>query len=516
VNLARDTTVSLDSGKIILKSGTICSLKESRCIDSEDGYSYWKPIPSSYCGFHEYDVLYEGPAVKIQDETESVPSTVYSLTTQDITFALTKTKEQPLCGYTLYRTEHLKLFILETKKGDTIPNHGQIPMDNLDIFAYMNFKFVYVEKHVRNQMTSLYYNVMQQKCELERQVIMNTLSFAALQLDEFAYRLMKGPGYMAVAAGKAIFVIKCIPIEVAARRTKKCYVELPVQRRNQTFYLTPKSHILTRFGNERECSYELPTLYRIEDTWVQFIPDPQVRQVPPQQLKPMATLWKYLTPGPLAISDIYTEKDIERLREHIMFPAEKPALLNSVARGITGHSFNSDAVSMYNMLDEASLNKIVDSTTSKVWKGFFTFGLATAGVFGIFLIIRIIKLIIDTTIHGYALHIVYGCSMHLLGALWSSLTHLLLYLARGSVEAKLKSKKRKSTPSEVITIQPPVNQISATAPPIHIQNPPYNNENGTLTTNVTVHSYKDLCKRIDNIEQIPPNTSEFVFKRGEV
>jgi len=45
--------------------------------------------------------------------------------------------------------------------------------------------------------------------------------------------------------------------------------------------------------------------------------------------------WEYFTPGPLAVSGIYSEKDIEKLRDicfHIMFPAEKPALLNTMAR----------------------------------------------------------------------------------------------------------------------------------------------------------------------------------------
>jgi len=75
-------------------------------------------------------------------------------------------------------------------------------------------------------MTSLYHNVMQQKCELERQVLANALSFAKLQPDEFAYRLMKGPGYMAVNTGEAVHVIKCVPVEVIMRKTEECYSEL--------------------------------------------------------------------------------------------------------------------------------------------------------------------------------------------------------------------------------------------------------------------------------------------------
>src|SRR5580765_4478615 len=82
--------VKLNPGKIILKSGTVCVLSDSFCLDSDDGYSYWKPIPVSSCNFHQYDVLYEGPATKITDDTIDLSAPViYSLTTQDVTFALT-------------------------------------------------------------------------------------------------------------------------------------------------------------------------------------------------------------------------------------------------------------------------------------------------------------------------------------------------------------------------------------------------------------------------------------------
>jgi len=490
--------VQVNTGKIILKSGTICALNEGFCLDSDDGYSFWKPMPTSSCNFQQYDVLYEGSATKIKDDTTDPSSpTVYSLSTEDITFALTKTKEQPLCGYTLLRTEHPKLFILETTKGDTFARRGSIPVNNLDIFAYVNSKFVYVEKHVRNQMTSLYHNVIQQKCELEREVLTNTLSFAALQPDEFAYRLMKGPGFMAVVAGEAIHVIKCVPVDVLVRKSEKCYVELPVTSRNASLFLTPKSRILQRFGTERECSHELPTLYHIENKWIQFTPHPQIRQLPPQQLTPMTTLsWEYLTPGPLAVSGIYSEKDIEKLRDHIMFPAEKPALLNTMARGISGHTIHDGTVSMYNLLDEASLQRIADNTASRLWKGFVTFGSATAGVFGIFIIIRVIKLVIDTAIHGYALHTVYGCSLHLLGAIWSSLTHLLLHLARGPTN---KDNKRNSTDNEDLRRPSATNIPKA---PTEIPS----NVSSSVNTNTLPIIYKDLSERLHAIEQIPPTT----------
>jgi len=296
---------------------------------------------------------------------------------------------------------------------------------------------------------------------------------------------MKGPGFMAVVAGEAIHVIKCVPVDVLVRKSEKCYVELPVTSRNTSLFLTPKSRILKRFGTERECSHELPTLYHIENKWIQFTPHPQIRQLPPQQLTPMTTLsWEYLTPGSLAVSGIYSEKDIEKLRDHIMFPAEKPALLNTMARG------------MYNLLDEASLQKIAESTASRIWTGFVTFGSATAGVFGIFIVIRVIKLVIDTAIHGYALHTAYGCSLHLLGAIWSSLTHLLLHLAQRPTN---KDNKRYFADNED-SRQPPAANIPKA--PTEIPS----NPSTSVNTNTLPIIYKDLNERLHALEQIPPTT----------
>jgi len=50
---------------------------------------------------------------------------------------------------------------------------------------------------------------------------------------------------------------------------------------------------------------------------------------------------------------------------------------------------------------------------------------------GIYLCITGFKLIIDTLVHRYVLHTVYGWSLYLLGAIWNSITQLLLHLGKG-------------------------------------------------------------------------------------
>jgi len=74
-----------------------------------------------------------------------------------------------------------------------------------------------------------------------------------------------------------------------------------------------------------------------------------------------------------------------------MFPAEKLAILCTIAQGYTGQNILENP-ELHNPLE--ALNKIYVSTASKVWSGFITFETVTADVFGIFLIVRIIKLIV--------------------------------------------------------------------------------------------------------------------------
>jgi len=86
--------------------------------------------------------------------------------------------------------------------------------------------------------------------------------------------------------------------------------------------------------------------------------------------------------------------------------------------------------SFSNLLDEASIEKIVMSAWEKFWNKFLIFGNVSAGIIGLYISARIIKLILDTIVHGYALHTVYGWLMFLIGVIWDSLTNLLLHLGK--------------------------------------------------------------------------------------
>lgn len=422
--------IKRSSGTLILPSGTHCSTASYNCIDSEGGETFWPIVQFDTCHFERYDVLYEGKAIRLtpreaQNQTGPV---VYTVTTQDTTFALARTTETSVCGYKIFHTEHPKLFIMETKRNDGLRTRKRISVDNLDIFAYVNSKFIYVEKHIKTQLSRLYRDIMEQKCALERQILQNALSLASIAPDEMASRITKTPGHTAVAAGEVIHLIKCIPVECKVRHTELCYNELPVTHNNVSAYLLPRSRILTRSGTVRECNELLPAMFKIHNKWFRVNKRPG-ESLPPPVIQPLTKpTWNYVSPAHLATSGIYTNEDLDRLRNHIMFPVEKPAILNTIAKGAMGQQIPPGSVSITSFFDENSLDKIAQNTSKRIWHGFMDFGSASAGILAVIIIVRLAKLIVDTIIHGYALHSIYGWSLHLLGALWSSVTSLLLHL----------------------------------------------------------------------------------------
>nr|KAF7394486.1 hypothetical protein H0235_017081 [Vespula pensylvanica] len=107
-----------------------------------------------------------------------------------------------LYGYNLLRSEHSKLFILETSKGRTSATKIKLFVEGLDLFSYLNSKLVYLEKHLRNQI-AVYSN-----------------------LRNLTLYVMKSAIYMAVTAGEVLHIVICIPVAIKVPDNEECYHEL--------------------------------------------------------------------------------------------------------------------------------------------------------------------------------------------------------------------------------------------------------------------------------------------------
>lgn len=438
-----DAQVHIGKDVISLRTGTQCSLTRGSCLDTHGGNVFWDTIPVDSCKFDRYDVLYEGPADKLQDQTEQYLETIYTVNSEDMTFALTVHQPKLLCGYKIIQTQHPKLFILEGAKGSFFGRPTPLKAQDLDLFTYINTKFVYVEKHMRNQLNSLYKDVMQKRCEMEQDLLRNSQTLALIKPEEFAYNYQKGPGYTAVITGEVARLIKCTPVEVKVSRTEQCYQELPVTHGNKIYYLTPKTHILKRKGYEIPCNTILPSMYEVDGIWYKMLPFPSEAEQPHVMTPFTKPTWHYRSPGNLAQQGIYSDQDLDHLRDYIMTPFEQPALVNGMIRAANGHPANLQGLTFDRLLNPEVIENAVKDTWMKMWNKFNSFGVFSAGVLGIIIIIKLTKLIIDTLIQLFALHAVYGCSIRLLGCISNSITSYLLHLASKPIQGNVDDQRGK-------------------------------------------------------------------------
>ena len=169
-------------------------------------------------------------------------------------------------------------------------------------------------------------------------------------------------------------------------------------------------------------------MYLFGETWYKLLSNP-VESIAPTIVEPLTkATWKYTNPSSLATGGIFSRSDLDNLRDHILFPAAKPMILNSLAREITGYPTINQGISLTSLFNKDVIDKIAESAWGRFWTIFRSFGTTSAGLIGQIIIITGNKLIAETIIHGYALHRLFEWSVHLLGAFWDSVTNLLLHL----------------------------------------------------------------------------------------
>ncbi|XP_031781017.1 phosphoglycerate mutase family member 5 isoform X1 [Nasonia vitripennis] len=422
-------------------------------MDMEDGHTFWDVLPTGECFKNAYDILFKGIATKYtSNENKEI---VYAVRSNDITFALSTRNKIMHCNREFIRTEHPKLLIAvkDSKlnmyfyETDRVNNDHSV---NLDLFTYVNSTFVYIEKHLRKQINNLYVNIITEKCELEKKVIQNSLSIATLAPDEFAYNIMKHPGYIARVAGEVVHLIKCIPKTVKILHLNECYNHLPVLTGNETWFLTPKTYILIKRGIKElqsDCNSIIPTYYKIAEKWIKFGSKP-IKTEAPNVLKPNTKIgWTFESIEGLATSRVYSQNDLDKLQQQLMLLIEKASLLNVIAREMAGEHTSGE------IFTENTLKHIADSTWHLIIEKLTTWGSFSSAFIMILIILHIGKLIIDTIIRGYTLHTIYGWSIYLIGALFSSITHLLTSLQNNPVKNECKNYQKRNAVYEETELQ---------------------------------------------------------------
>ena len=121
-------------------------------------------------------------------------------------------------------------------------------------------------------------------------------------------------------------------------------------------------------------------MYKIHSICYRLLPNPVV-SVLPLPFRPVAkSKWQYVDPRYLANGGIYFAVDVEKLKEHIMFPVDKTAFIDGLAQGASGRDHATGTLQIHNLLDEETLKKIANSTAQSIWNSFLKFGFVSAGL----------------------------------------------------------------------------------------------------------------------------------------
>ncbi|XP_073972748.1 uncharacterized protein [Rhodnius prolixus] len=204
------------------------------CLSEAAGHIAWdKTSELQSCEEKEYEVIYEGQA---HIESKNNGLRIINVSDKKNIFSLVIKEDVRICNQMGFATEHNRLFIVFVNNNNYFFKYRSNNALNVDLIAYINTKIVYVERYIGEKLTSLYDDILQQRClsQASIPILSNLLALAYTSEDEFAYAYKKEPGYTALTRGEVIHLIKCVPVEVNVVETDTCYTEAAVKYRNTT------------------------------------------------------------------------------------------------------------------------------------------------------------------------------------------------------------------------------------------------------------------------------------------
>jgi hypothetical protein len=285
------------------------------------------------------------------------------------------------------------------------------------MFTYFNSKMSLIEHHMQDQLQSLYKNIIQNMCQLEKTLLETRLVLARLNPTEFASQLMKSQGYTAVVAGEVLYVIQCKIVYVTIQHQTTCYQEIPVSYNGDLRYLGAVTRVLQRHGTEIECTPLLSAKFHFGSKWYSM--DGRLREVPnPETLSSdLDNKWSFDNLPNLMSSGLYDNDSVSKMKEMIYENDDRRSASVVVHRTLSGFPSDSRGFDFKHIITD----NLIESSITEYWNKLTTMtswlGSITSSILGIWMICKVIKFLIDTDI--------YGVSWRLVASFWDSLTGLL-------------------------------------------------------------------------------------------
>ena len=223
------------------------------------------------------------------------------------------------------------------------------------------------------QFDLLYRDILFHRCNLPRQLL-GALGQIKSDPEGFAYQVMNERAYTAITIGEVAHIIKCQRITCKLRHLNAYYHELPVTCEGKEGFLKPSSHILVDLATPIDCNRFLPPYFDIQVDWRQFLPQPTRVNTPPTLTPHQNPTWRYEDD-----KKYHWSWNLEKLQEHLVFYAQRPATAEAVARGISNREAVIGAPGLSNLFDSDEVFNVLESIMSRIWSSFTKFGIAKQG-----------------------------------------------------------------------------------------------------------------------------------------
>jgi hypothetical protein len=362
------------------------------------------------------DTLRENP------ELQDTPVVLMTKAASDVLRFIRRT-ETIRCSSTVYSTNYDHFYVA---KDLVTAAKSMIQTTEIRLDQFLTNKMDYLYHSHLALIQDLYRDEVNRECETRREILRTQLAFAASNPDGATALLSNEKGIFGRVTGEALFIFKCLPVDVTPRDALECTKQMAVTYEGKDVFVEPITRIITALSTPMACSAITPQRYRLApNVWV-AIPQ-RTRVETPRSLSviqsPKELIFQSL--DDMSKQGIYTPADIEKARKHLFFPQVRSRVITEIVHRTTS---DLDSIPSYDrLITPEHFRKAAQSYFSQLWARFMIFGQLASGLIGMWIIIALIRSVITQFVSGYELYKLVGCTWRLTACCFPFLTNLLRF-----------------------------------------------------------------------------------------
>jgi hypothetical protein len=237
--------------------------------------------------------------------------------------------------------------------------------------AYVNNKLSFLFNRQEQKLEQIYMEMIANDCKLNREILRVKIGFSTVNIDSVIPLLPLQPGQFGRNVGEVMYVYQCTQVDVEMQPMRdKCYKELPVWHNNATRFLQPVTRLILPIEFvpiNMTCSNVLQPIYRdINGRWIRFPEKTEAPEPLKFSLMELANHVKFKAVE-VEAGGIYSEKDIQKAREHILFPVTRAQILSDMVSVAMQHYVPGGRPNYESLLSPDHFQRATKNMMKRMW-----------------------------------------------------------------------------------------------------------------------------------------------------